>query len=87
MTHDELVAALRQIDGLRDVGNSHPNFQFRSQPFLHFHDGPNGVYGDVRLGTREFREIAASTPEEREALLARVRKHVTRVDRTRKKKR
>jgi hypothetical protein len=30
MTHDDLVAALRRIDGLHEVGNSHPNFQFRS---------------------------------------------------------
>jgi hypothetical protein len=87
MTHDDLVAALRAIDGLRDVGNYHPNFHFRSQPFLHFHAGPNGIYADVRLGTRDFREIAASTPEERQELLARVRKHVTRVDRTRKQDR
>ena len=87
MTHDDLVAALRAIDGLRDVGNQHPNFHFRSRPFLHFHTGPNGIFADVRFGTREFREFPASTPEEREELLVRVRKHVTRVDRTRKEKR
>jgi hypothetical protein len=54
---------------------------------LHFHTGPNGIYADVRLGTRDFREIAASTPEEREELLARVRRHVMHVERTRKERR
>ncbi len=86
-THDDLVAALRAIEGLRDVGNYHPNFHFRSQPFLHFHVGQNGTYADVRLGTSDFREFPASTPEERQELLARVRKHVTRVDRSRKSSR
>lgn len=87
MTHDDLVAALRAIEGLRDVGNYHPNFHFRSQPFLHFHAGPNGTYADVRLGTSDFREFPASTPEERQELFDRVQKHVARVDRSRKSRR
>jgi len=37
MSHEDLVEALRAIDGLRDVGKSHPNFHFRSRPFLHLH--------------------------------------------------
>jgi hypothetical protein len=86
-THDDLVAALRAIDALDDVGNSYPNFHFRSRPFLHFHLGPNGIYADVRLGTKDFRPVAASTPEEREELLARVRSHVAHVERTRKSRR
>ena len=87
MTHDDLVAALRQIDSLHDVGNYHPNFHFRSRPFLHFHVGPVGTYADVRFGTGDFEPVPAATPEEREALLARVLKHVARVDRTRKSRR
>jgi hypothetical protein len=87
LSHDDLVAALRNIDGLRDVGNYHPNFHFRSQPFLHFHVGVNGTYADVRLGTHEFQQIPASTPEERQELLARVQRHITRVERARKSRR
>jgi len=86
-THDDLVAALRAIDALDDVGNYQPNFQFRSRPFLHFHIGPDGIYADVRLGTKDFRPVSASTPEEREELLARVRSHVAHVERTRKSRR
>ncbi|HET9728316.1 MAG TPA: hypothetical protein VFR41_02795 [Acidimicrobiia bacterium] len=87
MTHDDLVAALRAIDDLHDVGNYHPNFHFRSRPFLHFHVGTTGIYADVRLGTADFRPVPASTPQERQELLARVQRHVTRVERTRKQRR
>jgi hypothetical protein len=87
MSHEDLVAALREIDGLRDVGNDRPNFQFRSRPFLHFHGGADGTYADVRFGSGDFEPVWASTPQERLDLLARVRRHVTRVDRTRKSRR
>jgi hypothetical protein len=49
-TFDELVASLRQIDGQRDKGKHPPNFHFRSIPFLHFHNGPDRTYADVRFG-------------------------------------
>ena len=88
MTHDELVRALREIDGLTDVGGEgHPNFQFRSQPFLHFHGGPDGAYADVRFGRADFEPVPASTATERQALLARVQEHVERVGRARKDRR
>ena len=87
VSHDDLVAALRSIEGLHDVGNYHPSFHFRSGPFLHFHVDTDGIYADVRLGTHEFQPIPASTPEERQRLLARVQRHVMRVNRTRKSRR
>lgn len=88
MSHDDLVAALREIDGLRDVGSANnPNFQFRSRPFLHFHSGAEGTYADVQLGTGDFEPVGASTPEEREALFTLVRNHVRRIERSRKSRR
>jgi hypothetical protein len=87
VSHDDLVAALRNVEGLHDVGNYHPSFHFRSEPFLHFHVDGDGIYADVRLGTREFQPMPASTPVERQQLLARVQRHVTRVNRTRKSRR
>jgi hypothetical protein len=88
MTHDDLVAALRSIEGLTDVGSdAHPNFQFRRQPFLHFHVLPEGMFADVRLGAGDFQRVWASTPDERAELLDRVRRHVSRVDRARKSRR
>jgi hypothetical protein len=85
MSHDDLVAALRAVDALRDVGSDHhPNFHFRSRPFLHFHSNAEGIYADVRFGSGDFEPVWASTPEERQALLTRVRTHVTRIERNRK---
>jgi hypothetical protein len=74
-SHDALIAALREIDGLRDKGKVHPAFHFRSRAFLHFHVGPDGRYADVRFGD-EWEPVPAATPEERAVLLDRVRRHV-----------
>ena len=76
MTQEQLVDALRAIDGLVDVGRDPPNFHFRARPFLHFHRHETGIYADVRFGTGDFEPIWVSTPREREALLARVADHV-----------
>jgi hypothetical protein len=77
MTHEQLVDALRAIDGLVDVGIDPPNFHFRSQPFLHFHRSDDGgTYADVRFGGGDFEPVWASNPGEREQLLARVIDHV-----------
>src|SRR4051812_13489639 len=84
MTHDELVEALRAIDGLVDVGIDPPNFQFRSRPFLHFHTQDGRTYADVRLGTGDFEPAWASTPQERLELLATVIDHVESVSRSTK---
>ena len=84
MSHNELIEALRAIEGLRDVGLNPPNFHFRSRPFLHFHDTAEGMYADVRFGTADFEPVWAATPEERESLLRRVRQHVQRAARDRK---
>lgn len=77
MSFDDLVAALRQVEGLRDKGKRYPNFHLRSKPFLHFHPGTAGLYADVRFGDA-FEPVPASTPEQREALLHRVATHVER---------
>jgi hypothetical protein len=77
MTHEQLVEALRAIDGLVAVGIDPPNFQLRSQPFLHFHRSDDGgTYADVRFGSGDFEPVWASNPGEREQLLARVIDHV-----------
>ncbi len=74
-THEDLVAALRAIDGLRDKGKVHPTFHFRSRPFLHFHRGERGLYADVRFA-EEFEPVPAETEAERAALLQAVSRHV-----------
>ena len=87
MTHEQLVAALRALDGLVDVGREHPNFHFRGKPFLHFHSDDEGTYADVRFGSGDFEPMWAATPRERLELLARVVDHVERVERPRKSSR
>ena len=75
MTHDDLVAALRAIEGLRDKGKAHPHFYLRSRPFLHFHGDDAGRYADVRFGD-DWEPVPAATPAQRRALLRRVTAHV-----------
>jgi hypothetical protein len=87
MTHEQLVASLRAVEGLVDVGRDPPNFHFGSNPFLHFHLREEGIYADVRFGNGDFEPVWASTPEEREMLLARVCEHVESLQRTRKSRR
>ena len=82
MSHQELVDALRAMDGLVDVGGEPPNFQFRNRPFLHFHTVDDETYADVRFGTGDFEPFWASTPQERIELLARVSDHVERLTRS-----
>lgn len=84
MTHEDLVRALRGIDGLVDVGRNPPNFHFRARPFLHFHHASEGTYADVRFGSGDFEPVWASTAAERQELLARVWDHVERADAPRK---
>ena len=75
MTFDDLVAALRELDSLRDKGKRHPNFHYKSRPFLHFHSGDDGVWADVRFGD-DFEPVPLTSPAQRAALLARVKAHV-----------
>ena len=75
MTFDELVTALREVEGLRDTGKVHPNFHFRSKPFLHFHSDDGVAYAHVRFGD-DFEHVAAATDAERRVLVDRVLGHV-----------
>lgn len=84
ISFEELVSALREIGGLKDVGNEQPKFHFRSRPFLHFHESERGPYADVRFGTGDFEPVWVATPSERADLLERVRRHVRALERSRK---
>lgn len=79
LTHEDLVEALRRVNGLRDIGKMFPNFHFKSKAFLHFHLGADRSYADVRLGER-FETWPVTTPAQRRALLDAVRTHVAQAD-------
>jgi hypothetical protein len=86
MNHEQLVQALRAIEGLVDVGSHAPNFHFQSRPFLHFHQHDQGMSADVRFGSGDFEAVWVSTASERQQLLARVCDHVEKLRRARKAK-
>lgn len=86
MSHRDLLAALRAVDGLVDVGQDPPNFHLRGRPFLHFHRSEEGTYADVRFGG-DFEPVWASSPQERQILVALVCEHVESLQALRKDRR
>jgi hypothetical protein len=68
-THEELLDALRAIDGLKE--RSAGRFYRRSRPFLHFHGRGAEMRADLRIAD-EWEPVPAGTPDQRAALLARV---------------
>ena len=89
VTYEELIAALRRVPELRDrSSDSHPNFFYKSRPFLHFHvDDQGRAYADVFLGGHDFEEQFAHTDSERDVLYALVLEHVEETDRSRPRRR
>lgn len=72
---DDLIAALRAVDG---ISEKRPGaFSRGSRAFLHFHEDPTGYYADVRFDT-EFERVRVTTRREQQALVARVRRTLAR---------
>jgi hypothetical protein len=67
---EELLAALRELPGLRE--KSRGAFYRGSRAFLHFHEDPTGLFADVRFGD-DFERLNVTTTKEQHALLGRVR--------------
>ena len=68
---DELLRALRGIDGLEEKKRG--VFYRRSRAFLHFHEDDSGLYADVRVDA-EFDRFRVTTKAERSRLLSLVRR-------------
>jgi hypothetical protein len=73
---DKLVDALRATEGLTPKGKSQATFYIGSKPFLHFHDGPDGLVADVRFDGHAFERVPVDTHAQRVALLKRVHNHL-----------
>jgi hypothetical protein len=70
---DELEPLLEQLRTLPElVEKKRGVFYRRSKAFLHFPEDPSGLHADVRLEV-DFERLRVQTPEERDALLERVR--------------
>ena len=62
-----LLAQLRGLDGL--VEKKPGIFYRRSQPFLHFHEDPAGLFADLKLGGQGFERLPLRDVDEQAALL------------------
>lgn len=71
-THDDLLVALRRLDGLTERGKTPGHFYRGSQAFLHFHGEGEDRAADLRRDGAWDR-LPAGTPAARAALLATVR--------------
>ncbi len=67
---DDLLVKLRRHESL--VEKSRGCFHLKSSAFLHFHEDPEGLFADVRLGGKDFERLRVSTAKERAELLRRV---------------
>ncbi len=66
---DELLEALRQLPALRE--KSRGVFYVKARAFLHFHEDPKGLFGDIRdEAGKDFERIDVTGPAGREALLS-----------------
>jgi hypothetical protein len=66
---DSLLAALRELPGLRE--KSRGTFYRGSRAFLHFHEDPAGMVADVRFDA-EFERVDVSSAEAQARLLRRI---------------
>jgi hypothetical protein len=66
---EDLLAAVRTRPELTE--RKRGTFYRKSSAFLHFHEDPAGLFADVKL-TKDFERFPVNTPEERQALAARV---------------
>ena len=51
-------------------------FYRRSQAFLHFHEDPEGLFADVKLGGKGFTRMGVSNAVEQDLIWARVQAHL-----------
>ena len=69
---EPVLVELRRFDDLRE--KSRGVFYRRSKPFLHFHEDPEGLFADLRLGPdNDFDRLRVSEPSERAAFVDVVR--------------
>ena len=69
-TLEPLLAELRKIPGLQE--KKHGIFYQCASAFLHFHEDPAGLFGDLKV-TGEFERFPVNTRQERQAFLTAAR--------------
>jgi hypothetical protein len=77
-TLDELEPVLKEIRALPGLTERKRGIFYRkAQAFLHFHEDPEGLFADVKLGGDGYTRLRVSTAAERKAFLAKARKALT----------
>ncbi len=65
----ELIARIRMREGLREKCAG--VFYRKSKAFLHFHEGPMGIFADLRTG-EEFERLSVNTEKDQSDLLSQI---------------
>jgi hypothetical protein len=66
---EHLLAAIREVSPLQE--RSPGTFYIRSSAFLHFHEGPAGLFADLKMG-KDWRRFPVNTRAECKTLLQEV---------------
>jgi hypothetical protein len=76
-TLEELAPLLSEVRVLPGLIEKKPGIFYRkSQAFLHFHEDPEGIFADVKLGGADYTRLRVSTTAERKRFLSLTRKAV-----------
>ena len=68
---EDLLVDVRRHQGLKE--RKRGAFYLKSRGFLHFHEDPAGLFGDLKIGDR-FERFRVSTKAERRQLLGMIRR-------------
>ena len=68
---NDLLTQLRKLESLKE--RKAGVFYLKSNAFLHFHEDPTGIYGDVRIGD-DWQRYRVSNQAERERFLTLIRR-------------
>jgi hypothetical protein len=71
---EPLLGRIRDLAVLRE--KSRGVFYRGATPFLHFHEDPNGLFADLRLGG-DFSRHAVNTAKQQDALLAQITRRLS----------
>jgi hypothetical protein len=64
---EDVLSAVRAYEELTE--RKRGTFYRKSSAFLHFHEDPDGLFADVKVG-KDWERFRVSTPAERSAMLA-----------------
>ena len=69
-----MLAELRGVSGL--VEKKRGVFYRRSRAFLHFHEDPDGLFADARLGGDDFHRFDVTRRKDQRALVLKIRREL-----------